>query len=203
MKTLKLILCSLLLGLVVVGGAGCKKKYDVRDVDPGAAGRVRSLSPESQDAIMVADEMLRSLMANQVIAARTTPPIIHMLPMENNTRFAFNQEVFTTLLKGQLNENANGKLLFRSGDTWDDMKREREMKREGEVDYDPTMRANAPVGADYFLKGRVDGLSNASKKGQSEYMVYSFKLVDAETGIEVWERVVDTKKEGKDDLLYR
>ncbi|MBI5155079.1 hypothetical protein HZA57_07565 [Candidatus Poribacteria bacterium] len=189
--------------LILVTMSGCRKSFDIRDVDPGKAGKVRALGPESQDVVRVSELMLRSLMQSPTIVQAEHPPTIAMLPMVNNTRFAFNQEVFSTKLKGELNKRSGGKMRFIARDALDDIEAEREAKREGAVDYDPELRTRAMAGADYFLKGRVDGLSSASKKGQAEYAVYAFKLIDAETGIELWEDVFDVKKEGKDDVLYR
>ncbi len=193
------------LAVLLLVGTGCSRKesFDVRDVDPGQAGVVRSLGPESQDAIRVADLMVRSLLQNPAIRDASFPPTIAMLPMENNTRFAFNKEVFTTLLKAELNKKSEGRMRFVARDTLEDVEAEREAKRQGEVDYDPTKRTHTVAGADYFLKGRVDGLSSASKKGQAEYAIYAFKLIDAETTIELWEDYYDVKKEGRDDVLYR
>lgn len=184
--------------------AGCAKdSFEIRDVEPDRGNTVRSLGPESMDAIRVADLMTRSLLENHVITEAETAPTIVMLPMENNTRFPFNKEVFTTRLKAQLNTQSNGQMYFVARDILDDIQAEREAKREGDVDYRPEMRTRATAGADYFLKGRVDGLSEASRKGQAEYAIYAFKLVDAESGIEVWENFYEVAREGKDDVIYR
>ncbi len=193
------LICSILLA------TGCAKKesFNIRDVDPGQAGTVRSLGPESQDVVRLADLMVRSLLESHVISSSEHPPTIAMLPMENNTRFAFSQEIFTTKLKAELNKQANGRLRFVARDLMDDIQAERQAKRAGEVDYDPEQRTLTVAGADYFLAGRVDGLGNASRLGQSEYAVYAFKLVNSETGIEEWEDLFDVKKEGRDDVVYR
>lgn len=199
LKTIMIL--TLLAGVVVL--PGCRKKFEIRDTDPAKAGTVRSLGPESQDVINVADKMLRSMINNPSIANRQDAPTVVMLPMSNNTRHAFNSEIFSSLLKSELNKQANGRLKFISRDINADIQKEREMKRAGEVDYDPNLRAQAPGGADYFLKGRADGLANVSTKGQADTILYSFKLVDAETGLDVWEDNFMTKREGKDDVIYR
>ncbi|MDK2970868.1 MAG: penicillin-binding protein activator [Candidatus Sumerlaeota bacterium] len=189
---------------IVVLSIGCKKEsFEIRDVDPGKAGVVRSLGPESQDARRVAELMVRSLLADPTIAASDYPPTIAMLPMENNSRFPFNKDIFTTLLEAELNKAANGRLRFVARDILDDVEAERQGKREGDLDYDPTRRTRALAGVDYFLKGRVDGQSWASSKGQAEYAVYAFRLIDAESSIVLWQDVMDVKKEGKDDVIYR
>lgn len=194
---------ALALSLTLAGGLVACKKHNIKDVDPTKAGRVRSLGPESQDVLSVTDQMLRSLAKIPELNTPENPPIIAMLPMTNNTRHAFNQEIFSTLLKAELNKQSEGKYKFVSRDLNPDVIKEREMKRQGQVDYDPAQRAQAMAGVDYFLVGRADGLANVSTKGQSDTILYSFKLVDSETGIDLWEDTFMTKKEGKDDLLYR
>lgn len=204
MKPFRLVAMPLLLVAAVALTAGCaKKSFNVRDVEPDRAGTVRSLGPESQDVIRVADLMTRSLLDTPAIARSEFPPTIAMLPLENNTRFPFNKEIFTTRLKAELNQRADGRLRFVSRDVLDDVLAEREAKRAGELDYDPERRTIALAGADYFLKGRIDGQSGASRMGQSEYMVVTFKLIDAESTIEMWENFYEVKREGRDDVLYR
>lgn len=192
-----------LLGLAVLAGGCGKKKFEVTDVDPGQAGVVRSTGPESQDVLRVSDLMVRSLSADPAITQSPNPPTIVMLPMENNTRFPFNKGVFSTRLKAQLNKDAKGMMRFVSRDILDDIVTERDAKRAGDVDYDPTRRTAATAGGDFFLKGYAEGLSNTSSKGTSDYILYTFKLVDAESGIEVWQDLFEVKREGADDVLYR
>ena len=192
-----------LLGVAVLTGGCGKKKFEVTDVDPGQAGVVRSSGPESQDVLRVSDLMVRSLAADPAITSSPNPPTIVMLPMENNTRFPFNKGVFSTRLKAQLNKDAKGMMRFVSRDILDEIVTERDAKRAGDVDYDPNRRTNATAGGDYFLKGYAEGLSNTSSKGTSDYIIYTFKLVDAESGIEVWQDLFEVKREGGDDVLYR
>lgn len=198
-------LMTLLLVAAAVLTSACGSKYYIRDVDPERPDdrRVRALGPESQDVISVADQMVRSILENPTVRSHGTPPTIVMLPMVNNTRHAMNQEVFTTLFKARLNQEARDQLVFVSRDLSEDIAIERELKRAGEVDYDPDLRALVPAGGDYFLRGRADGLANVSTRGQSDFIIYSFKLVDAETGIEVWEDFYQTMREGQDDVIYR
>lgn len=192
--------------LILAAGASssCRSKYNIRDVDPTKPGRVRTIGPESQDVLQLTDQMSRSILQTPRIKNAVAPPTIVLLPMENNTRFPFNQEVFNSNLKASLNKLGGGKqFIFVSRDLWEDIKKEREMKREGELDYDPNLRTRSQLGGDYFLRGRADGLSRASTEGQGEMITYTFKLVDAESAEEVWEDIFITNKEGKDDLLYR
>jgi len=59
------------------------------------------------------------------------------------------------------------------------------------------------AGADFLLTGKLSGISTSSSQGISDYILYTFKLVDAETALEIWEDFVEIKKEGLDDAIYR
>lgn len=192
-----------MLAAVAFGTTSCKRKFEIRDVDPDRPGTVRTLGPESQDISALSDLMVRSMLNSPDVKAWETPPTVVMLPMVNNTRHAFNQEIFTSRLRAELNRVARDRMRFVSRDINEDLLKEREMKRAGQVDYDPDLRAVTLSGADYFLRGRADGLAAVSLKGQADTIQYTFKLVDAETGLDVWEDFFVTKREGKDDVLYR
>jgi penicillin-binding protein activator len=198
------VLFLLIFSTIFLTTSGCgKKSFDVRDVDPGQAGEVRGLGPESQDAIRVSDLMTRSLLENPIITESPYPPTIVMLEVQNNTRFPFNKDIFSSRLKVQLNKDSKGKMRFVARELAEDINAERELKRDGYVDYDANRRTAVQAGADFFLVGEVSGLSERSKKGDSQYTLYTFKLVDTETGIELWEDFYEVKKEGKDDVIYQ
>ncbi|MGF1574129.1 MAG: penicillin-binding protein activator LpoB [Sumerlaeia bacterium] len=200
---MKLLFCVLFSALILTNIGCSKKSFEIRDIDPAQAGTVRGLGPESQDAIRVSDLMSRSLLENPVIANASFPPTIVMLEMKNNSRFPFNKDVFSTRLKAQLNIDSKGKMRFVARDLAEEINAERELKRDGFVDYDPNRRTSVQAGADYFLVGELSGLSTRSRMGDSQYSVYTFKLVDTETGIELWEDLYEVKKEGKDDVIYQ
>jgi len=206
MKRLAIMLpITLLLAASLAMTTGCKRReaFNIRDVDPGQAGQVRSLGPESQDVRRLSDLMVRSLLDSRPIRNSAHPPTIAMLPMENNTRFAFNPEVFTTMLRGELNRQSDGQLFFVARNVMADIEAERAARREGTFDYDPERRTRSLAGADFFLVGRVDGMSTRSRQGDAEYAVYSFSLVDTETSLILWEDLFDVKREGRDDVVYR
>jgi hypothetical protein len=58
-------------------------------------------------------------------------------------------------------------------------------------------------GADYFLTGTLQGLSTRTKEGTSDYVLYSFQLVDVRTSAIVWEDSAEVKKQGLEDAAYR
>jgi uncharacterized protein YceK len=59
-----------------------------------------------------------------------------------------------------------------------------------------------PAGADYFLSARITSLSKGSSEGVSDYLLYSFKLVDKEDTV-AWMKAYETKKTGNVGVMYR
>jgi penicillin-binding protein activator len=58
-------------------------------------------------------------------------------------------------------------------------------------------------GADYFLTGKLQGISTKAAAGVSDYVLFSFRLTDARTSIIVWESSAEIKKQGLEDAAYR
>jgi hypothetical protein len=58
-------------------------------------------------------------------------------------------------------------------------------------------------GADNFLTGTLDGLTTRTTAGTSDYILYSFRLIDARTSDIVWENSAEIKKQGLEDAAYR
>ncbi len=154
----------------------------------------------SQDLQSVTDKMARSILSTPAIAGAQAPPVIGLLPVENDTRFVIQKELFNRRIKALLNTQCQGKVLFVARDRIESVERERELKREGLVG---TSAQGIMAGVDYFLTGELTGLSQVSSTGQSDYILYTFRLINAETGIEVWENFDEIKKEGLEDAVYR
>ena len=54
-----------------------------------------------------------------------------------------------------------------------------------------------------FLTGKLEGLSTRTSKGTSDYILYSFQLIDARTSVIIWEDFAEIKKQGLEDAAYR
>lgn len=154
----------------------------------------------SQDLQSVTDKMARSILSTPAITSAQAPPVIGLLPVENDTRFVIQKELFNRRIKALLNTQCQGKVLFVARDRIENVERERELKREGLVG---ASAQEIMAGVDYFLTGELTGLSQASSTGQSDYILYTFRLINAESGIEVWENFDEIKKEGLEDAAYR
>ena len=166
-------------------------------------GFVAGTGMESQDLVMVTDKMARSILAIPQIANAPTPPTIVLDPVDNQTRFPINKDIFLTRIRAQLNSKALGKVMFLARSQMEVLEKERNRKREGSVtaSSDPTVQEFK--GADYFLTGTLQGMSTRTKAGTSDYILYNFHLIDARTSAIVWEDMAEIKKQGLEDAAYR
>jgi penicillin-binding protein activator len=102
-----------------------------------------------------------------------------------------------------LNSKAQGRVRFLARERMQELEQERELKRNGQVtaSSDPTVQEFK--GADFFLTGKLTGLTTKAAAGVSDYILYSFQLVDVRTSDIVWEDSAEIKKQGGDDAAYR
>jgi len=166
-------------------------------------GFVAGTGVESQDLVNVADKMARSILGIPQIANAPAPPVIVLQPVDNQTRFPINKDIFLTRIRAQLNSKATGKVTFLARSQMETLEKERNLKREGAVTASADPNAQEFKGADYFLTGTLQGLSTRTAAGTSDYILYDFHLIDARTSAIVWEDSAEMKKQGLEDAAYR
>jgi len=166
-------------------------------------GFVAGTGVESQDLVAVTDKMARSILGIPQIANAPTPPIIVLDPVDNQTRFPINKDIFLTRIRTQLNSKSAGKVTFLARDRMAALEKERNLKREGAVTASSDPAKQEFLGANYFLTGTLQGLSTRTSKGTSDYILYAFQLIDARTSAIVWEDNAEIKKQGLEDAAYR
>ncbi len=211
MKTLltKLTLpaCGAMLWMLASGCASSGVKnpagVSVTHMTADEQGFVAGTGIESQDLVMVTDKMARSILGIPQIANAPTPPTIVLEPVDNQTRFPINKEIFLTRIRAELNSKARGKVLFLARNQMEALEKERNRKREGQVTSSSDATVQEFKGADYFLTGSLQGLSTRTKAGTSDYILYDFHLIDARTSGIVWEDSAEMKKQGLEDAAYR
>jgi hypothetical protein len=175
----------------------------VTEMRPDERGFVAGTGVESQDLVSVTDKMARSILGIPQIARAQTPPSIVLEPVVNNTRFPLNKDIFLTRIRTQLNSKAMGQVSFLDREMMKTLERERELKRSGQVTASADPNAVEFGGADYFLTGKLDGMTTRTSAGTSDYVLYSFRLTDARTSRIVWEDTAEIKKQGLEDAAYR
>ncbi len=190
--------------------AGCST-YGVRNPDgtgvtvmkPDEAGFVGGTGVESQDLVSVSDKMARGIMAvKQIQNAQGTPRVI-LDPVNNNTRFPINKDIFLDRIRAELNKNSGGKVVFLSRERMAALEHERQLKQSGAVTSTSDPNIVEFKGADFILTGKLSGLSTRTSRGVGDYILYSFQLVDVRTSDIIWEDSAEIKKQGLEDAAYR
>ncbi len=200
-------LCGAAMILLAAGCASSGVKnpsgVSVTHMNADEQGFVAGTGVESQDMVMVADKMSRSILAIPQIASAATPPTIVLNPVENQTRFPINKDIFLTRIRAQLNSKAMGKVMFLARNQMQALEQERNLKRQGAVTASADPGVQEFKGADYFLTGSLQGMSTRTTAGTSDYILYDFHLIDARTSAIVWEDSAEIKKQGLEDAAYR
>jgi penicillin-binding protein activator len=200
-------ICSAAAAALIAGCASSGVKNPsgiaVTHMNADEQGFVAGTGVESQDLVMVADKMARSILTIPQIANAATPPTIVLNPVNNNTRFPIKKDLFLTRIRAQLNSKALGKVQFLARSQMEALEKERNLKREGTVTASSDPALQEFKGADYFLTGELEGLSTRTRAGTSDYILYDFHLIDARTSVIVWEDSAEVKKQGLEDAAYR
>jgi len=199
--------CGAAMAALVAGCASSGVKnpsgVPVTHMNADEQGFVAGTGVESQDMVMVADKMSRSILSIPQIANAATPPTIVLEPVDNQTRFPINKDIFLTRIRAQLNSKAHGKVIFLARSQMAALEQERNRKREGQVTASSDPNIQEFKGADYLLTGSLQGLSTRTAAGTSDYILYDFHLIDARTSAIVWEDSAEMKKQGLEDAAYR
>ena len=147
--------------------------------------------------------MARSILnVRQIASAQGTPRIV-LDPVVNETRFPINKEIFLTKIRTALNSKAQGKVIFLARDRIATLEKERQLKQSGQVTSSSDPNVVEFKGADFFLTGKLQGLTTKTAAGTSDYVLYAFQLIDARTSDIIWEDSAEIKKQGLEDAAYR
>jgi len=166
-------------------------------------GFVAGTGVESQDLVAVTDKMARSILDTPQIKSAQHPPVVVLDPVVNETRFPINKDMFLTRIRVQLTSKANNQVQFLARDRMAALEKERDLKRGGQVTSSSDPNVVEFKGADFFLTGKLQSLTTRNSRGTSDYVLYSFQLVDARTSAIVWEDFAEIKKQGLEDAAYR
>jgi hypothetical protein len=208
-STSRLFLAGLAVGTAFLAGCATQGVQNpsgvpVTEMRPDERGFVAGTGVESQDLVTVTDKMARSILGIPQIARAQQAPSIVLDPVVNNTRFPINKDMFLTRIRVMLNSKAAGQVSFLDREMMKTLERERELKRSGQVTASADPRGPSEFGgADYFLTGKLEGLTTRTSQGTSDYILYTFRLTDARTSRIVWEDAAEIKKQGLEDAAYR
>ena len=166
-------------------------------------GFVAGTGIESQDIVTVADKMARGILAVPEVANATGVPRVVLLPVINDTRFRINKDIFLDEIMALLNEKSAGKVRFLARERMADLENERQMKRSGQLTTSTDPNPNQFKGADFMLTGKLIGQTTRTAAGTSDYVLYTFQLIDPNTSDIVWSGSHRIKKQGLEDAAYR
>jgi hypothetical protein len=177
--------------LLVLVVTGCVSSTSSQRLHPDQQDSLGGTGIDSPDVRTVAQRMARAIVASPGICDRESPARVLILPVRNRTRFRIDTEVFTVLIRDILIENAGGKVRFldRFSSSSPGENEKSFMGRLG--------------GVDYFLRGELHSISKSTGAGVSDWVVYSFTLVDRVSSEIVLSKSYETKKEGILGVVYR
>lgn len=178
----------------------CASAPKTRVLDPDADDNLGGTGTESGDVRTLAERISRSLLGVKWPSEGAAPRIA-VLPLDNQSRFRVDPVLIQNKLVKELVNSAAGRLEFLARDSEQAVLEERAKKRMGM--YDEGNSTQAMAGADYLLRGEMRSLSKAAGGQTSDYLVYSFKLVNAETGSILWMDDFETKKAGDTGVVYQ
>ena len=194
---------ALISGCASSGGVQNPSGVPVTEMKADERGFVAGTGVESQDLVAVTDKMARSILGIPEISRATGTPRIVLNPVVNETRFPINKDIFLTRIRTQLNSKSAGKVRFLAREQMAALEKERELKQSGQVTASADPNVVEFKGADFFLTGKLQGMTTRTKAGTSDYILYSFQLIDARTSDIVWEDSAEIKKQGLEDAAYR
>ncbi len=209
---MNLISCRNTLVIIALAGiiSGCATRgvknpsgVPVTELRPDERGFVAGTGIESQDLVAVSDKMVRSILSTPDIANAASAPRVVLDPVVNETRFPINKEIFLSRIQAELNSRARGRVVFLARDRMAALEKERQMKQAGQVTSSSDPNVVEFRGADYFLTGKLQGMSTRTSGGTSDYILYTFQLINARTSEIVWEDSAEIKKQGLEDAAYR
>ncbi|MCK9430311.1 MAG: penicillin-binding protein activator LpoB, partial [Candidatus Omnitrophica bacterium] len=130
---LSMVIFGALCLFLITGCSTINTSY-TKTIQPDQDDELGGTGIESTDIRTVSRKMAVSILeVPQISRVQGAPPKIALLPVKNSTRFIINKDIFTKKIRIQLNQNAQGKVIFLARDRMDDILKERQSKREGLV----------------------------------------------------------------------
>jgi penicillin-binding protein activator len=166
--------------LFAVLAAGCRHTNSPTiTLDADADDEIGGSGVDSGDVRSLAQRMSRSLLALPLTSAEGAPRVA-VQPLLNQSRFRIDAALIQNKLVAELVRRSAGKLLFLGNDDGHDTHAHH-----------------------YVLQGELRSLSKSDGAVTSDYLVYSFKLIDAVGGGVVWMDDFETKKAAAIGVVYQ
>jgi len=192
----KLVVLAIVIGFVVTGCVGTASRVHIDD-EP-----ITDIEASDVDLRTMSMKMASAILEVPAIADVPEPVYIAFLNIENRTLTTdFDSYNLLSKIRLHLIKYSKGKLVFLDKKKVDAIYAERDKKRAGQVT--SGKREDLP-GVDYFLTGYAYSMRKVGRKGKMlGYHRYSFRLIDAEMDVVVWEDDYEFKKTGRRGTAYR
>ena len=177
--------------------AGCTGTVTRRPVDDEV---IKTTNTTEVDLRSMCEKMARSLVDLPQIAQAKNPPTIAFLEMQNRTLQDVDSYNLLSSIRKKLIQYGGGKFVFLDREAVEELKKERRMKRTGQV---TSSGEDNLRGVDFFLSGRAYSKERRYKDLREVYYRYSFRLTNAETSGIVWEDDYEFKKAAKEGFSRR
>jgi len=197
------LIATALLGTLACTNINSPNGPSVTELRPGERGFVAGLGVESQDLVTISEKMARGILGAEPIANAKGKPVVVLEPINNGTRFPIDKDIFLTRIRVALSGNAQGKIQFVAREHIEKLEAERDRKLAGQVTGGEKIKGNQFKGADFILTGSFKAISSRGNAGASDYILYTFQLINPDNSDIVWEGFHEIKKQGKDDVTYR
>lgn len=188
---------AMMLCVVALALAGCSQQSAY--VNPDEPDELGGVGIDSQEIRAVSETMARDMVGSPALANAQTKPIIALLPVMNESHFRIDADMINLRIRNELMKFSD-KATFVQRARRADIEAERAAKRAGDL---TSSGEKTKSGADYFLTGTIKELSKSAKGKESNYLYFSFELIDTESENVVWANDYEVKKVGARGVLYR
>lgn len=178
-------------------------------VNPAIGGPIKGVGIEGHDIISMSDQMMRDMLSSpglvQLRNGRAPRVIVDAGSFANDSSQPINRNIITDRVRVALNRAAQGRLSFVGRQYAAAVEAERSLKRMGVTDIGTTGLAQATLGADYRLGGRISSLDQKSARSGmiGRYTQIIFEMFDLETSEIVWSGMYEFERTAADDVMYR
>ena len=169
------------IALICLWFQGCAKK-----VEYGSPGAQETVTPGfgSTDLQMIAEKMVRSLLASPLIQ-EGNQPVVLVGRVWNKTDEHIDTEAITDKIRTTLLQS--GKVRFVAGEVREEIHRELAYQAgSGYVSEATRKRLGKIVGAGYILTGEITNIRKEAGRKMDVYFLITLNLVDIETGLIRW-----------------
>ncbi|MDP8209163.1 MAG: hypothetical protein P9M05_00010 [Candidatus Stygibacter australis] len=193
--------------IVILGGCAAPSgAVDVREVDPSVSIKgVSGLGIESKDIVTMTSKMVTDILSDPKFVSSGKVPkiIIDDRRFMNESNQMINLNMLLDRLRIELMRASNGRLEFVSRENMDIVLEEKKLEMQGYTESDDDYSIYTAA-ADYRMIGKITSLSTTSNKTgiRSNYLQFSFEMLDLDQGLSIWGNIYEVKKYGADDTIY-